>query len=408
MSGLRSAALGVFVGVGSRDEAAARRRRLALHRAPAVPRLRRAHGARDRADLRPLRRRAERGHVPRVHRDLRARHRLARRRRAERRRRHGAGAHLERPRRRARGGARGDRDVRRRARRPRARPDRRGRVPGRRARTARDRHGRDHRRADAAPTVAGAPRDLLLRLEHRRLRGRLGRPRRARRAGRPRARLGAAPASCRRARRSTAESPPGAPFLERDTEQFHLCLGAPGVSRHDERRFATSLLDQLLGGGASSRLFQEIRERRGMAYAVYTFGSHYRETGHVGVYVGTRARERRGVPERDRRARSASVAGGRLRPRRAGAGQGRHEGPPGAVAGVHVGPHGPARPRHPARPAAARRGRRSRRASTPSRSRTSRRWPASCSRPRGSRRRASARTRRCSPAGSTRCSSETV
>ena len=60
------------------------------------------------------------------------------------------------------------------------------------------------------------------------------------------------------------------------------------MSRHDERRFATSLLDQLLGGGASSRLFQEIRERRGMAYAVYTFGSHYRETGHVGVYVGTR------------------------------------------------------------------------------------------------------------------------
>jgi predicted Zn-dependent peptidase len=84
------------------------------------------------------------------------------------------------------------------------------------------------------------------------------------------------------------ESPPGRAFLERDTEQFHLCLGAPGVSRHDERRFATSLLDQLLGGGASSRLFQEIRERRGMAYAVYTFGSHYRETGHIGVYVGTR------------------------------------------------------------------------------------------------------------------------
>jgi predicted Zn-dependent peptidase len=81
---------------------------------------------------------------------------------------------------------------------------------------------------------------------------------------------------------------PGRRFLARDTEQYHLCLGAPGVSRHDDRRFASGLLDQLLGGGASSRLFQEIRERRGMAYAVYTFGSHYRETGHVGVYVGTR------------------------------------------------------------------------------------------------------------------------
>jgi predicted Zn-dependent peptidase len=83
--------------------------------------------------------------------------------------------------------------------------------------------------------------------------------------------------------------PPGRCFLARDTEQYHLCLGAPGVSRHDDRRFAAGLLDQLLGGGASSRLFQEIRERRGMAYAVYTYGSHYRETGHVGVYVGTRA-----------------------------------------------------------------------------------------------------------------------
>jgi predicted Zn-dependent peptidase len=77
-------------------------------------------------------------------------------------------------------------------------------------------------------------------------------------------------------------------FLEKDTEQYHLCLGAPGVSRHDDRRFAASLLDQILGGGASSRLFQEIRERRGMAYSVYSYGSTYRETGQVGVYVGTR------------------------------------------------------------------------------------------------------------------------
>ncbi len=85
--------------------------------------------------------------------------------------------------------------------------------------------------------------------------------------------------------------PPGPPqrvFVAKETEQYHVCLGAPGISRHDDRRFAAGLLDQLLGGGASSRLFQEIRERRGMAYAVYTYGAHYRETGHVGVYVGTR------------------------------------------------------------------------------------------------------------------------
>jgi hypothetical protein len=54
------------------------------------------------------------------------------------------------------------------------------------------------------------------------------------------------------------------------------------------RRYAVSLLDAILGGSASSRLFQEIREKRGMAYSVYTYGSQYAETGQVGVYVGTR------------------------------------------------------------------------------------------------------------------------
>jgi predicted Zn-dependent peptidase len=78
-------------------------------------------------------------------------------------------------------------------------------------------------------------------------------------------------------------------FSEKDTEQFHVCLGAPGVSRSDDRRFAASLLDAILGGTASSRLFQEIRERRGMAYSVYSYTSHYGETGQVGVYLGTRA-----------------------------------------------------------------------------------------------------------------------
>jgi predicted Zn-dependent peptidase len=77
-------------------------------------------------------------------------------------------------------------------------------------------------------------------------------------------------------------------FQRKDTEQVHLCLGAPGVSRSDRRRFAASLLDSMLGGSASSRLFQEIRERRGMAYSVYTYGSQYADTGLVGVYLGTR------------------------------------------------------------------------------------------------------------------------
>jgi predicted Zn-dependent peptidase len=84
------------------------------------------------------------------------------------------------------------------------------------------------------------------------------------------------------------EPAPGIRFLEKDTEQFHVCVGAPGISRSDRRRFAASLLDAILGGSASSRLFQEIREKRGMAYTVYSFGSQYTDTGLVGVYLGTR------------------------------------------------------------------------------------------------------------------------
>ena len=82
--------------------------------------------------------------------------------------------------------------------------------------------------------------------------------------------------------------PPGLRFQRKDTEQYHVCVGGIGVSRTDRRRFAASLLDAILGGSASSRLFQEIREKRGMAYAVYSFASQYADTGLIGVYVGTR------------------------------------------------------------------------------------------------------------------------
>jgi len=84
------------------------------------------------------------------------------------------------------------------------------------------------------------------------------------------------------------EPAPGMRFERKETEQFHVCVGAPGISRSDRRRFAASLLDAILGGSASSRLFQEIREKRGMAYSVYTFASQYTDTGLVGIYVGTR------------------------------------------------------------------------------------------------------------------------
>jgi predicted Zn-dependent peptidase len=78
-------------------------------------------------------------------------------------------------------------------------------------------------------------------------------------------------------------------FERKDTEQYHVCLGGPGLSRHDDRRFALRVLDTIFGGTSSSRLFQEIRERRGLAYSVYSFTSAYQDTGQVGLYVGTRA-----------------------------------------------------------------------------------------------------------------------
>ncbi|HEY4427349.1 MAG TPA: pitrilysin family protein [Solirubrobacteraceae bacterium] len=77
-------------------------------------------------------------------------------------------------------------------------------------------------------------------------------------------------------------------FLQKDTEQYHLCLGGPGIARDDERRFALRVLEGVLGGTSSSRLFQEIRERRGLAYSVFCFSNLYAHTGEVGVYVGTR------------------------------------------------------------------------------------------------------------------------
>ena len=88
---------------------------------------------------------------------------------------------------------------------------------------------------------------------------------------------------------STPEGRPGlAAFHEKETEQYHICLGGRGISRDDDRRFAVSVLDAVLGGSTSSRLFQEVREKRGLAYSVYSWASHYRDTGQVGIYVGTR------------------------------------------------------------------------------------------------------------------------
>jgi len=72
----------------------------------------------------------------------------------------------------------------------------------------------------------------------------------------------------------------------RDLEQMHICLGTKGLSITDPRRYAFSLLNTILGGNMSSRLFQEVRERRGLAYTVYSFISSHVDTGMFGVYMG--------------------------------------------------------------------------------------------------------------------------
>lgn len=78
-------------------------------------------------------------------------------------------------------------------------------------------------------------------------------------------------------------------FNRKDTEQYHICLGAPGMARSDDRRFALAVVDSAFGGSVSSRLFREVREKRGLAYAVGSYAEQYVDRGSVAMYVGTRA-----------------------------------------------------------------------------------------------------------------------
>ena len=75
--------------------------------------------------------------------------------------------------------------------------------------------------------------------------------------------------------------------VQRDTEQAHILLGVATMTARDPDRFALQIMSDVLGGGMSSRLFQEIREQRGLAYAVQTFPSLHQDTGEFCVYVGT-------------------------------------------------------------------------------------------------------------------------
>ena len=76
--------------------------------------------------------------------------------------------------------------------------------------------------------------------------------------------------------------------ITKDTEQAHIVMGVTGLPARHEDRFVLAALDGVLGGGMASRLFQEIREKRGLAYAVYSYHSHYQDTGDFAVYAGTR------------------------------------------------------------------------------------------------------------------------
>jgi predicted Zn-dependent peptidase len=77
-------------------------------------------------------------------------------------------------------------------------------------------------------------------------------------------------------------------FYPKETEQYHICFGAPGITRADERRYALAVLDSILGGSTSSRLFREVREKRGLAYAVGSYNDQFTDSGLVATYVGTR------------------------------------------------------------------------------------------------------------------------
>jgi predicted Zn-dependent peptidase len=77
-------------------------------------------------------------------------------------------------------------------------------------------------------------------------------------------------------------------FYAKDTEQYHICFGAPGIVRDDERRYPLAVLDSVFGGSTSSRLFREVREKRGLAYSVGSYSEQYTDSGLVAGYVGTR------------------------------------------------------------------------------------------------------------------------
>lgn len=85
---------------------------------------------------------------------------------------------------------------------------------------------------------------------------------------------------------ATIVSVPGIEVINRPVEQASIIIGCPGISGQDERRQVLAVLNAVLGGGMSSRLFQEIREKRGLAYSTYSFSAAYTDAGYFGMYAG--------------------------------------------------------------------------------------------------------------------------
>jgi len=94
------------------------------------------------------------------------------------------------------------------------------------------------------------------------------------------------PAPDRRYKVDVAQDAPRIEIDRREGEQTHLCIAVHGVSRLDERRFVTDIMNVVLGGGMSSRLFLEVRERKGLAYDIHSYTEHFASSGSVIIYAG--------------------------------------------------------------------------------------------------------------------------
>lgn len=86
--------------------------------------------------------------------------------------------------------------------------------------------------------------------------------------------------------RETPQNHPRVQVIAKDLEQVHVCMGMKGTSQVEESRFSSHLLNVILGSSMSSRLFQEIREKRGLAYSIYSFATSHEDTGLMGIYAG--------------------------------------------------------------------------------------------------------------------------